>query len=309
MNRRDLVLLSGLLVVLGAGWGLTQPLTKIAVSTGYGPFGLIFWQTVIGAALMAAVSLARGRGLPMRPRALRVYLVIALVGTVIPDTTAYPAYAHLPSGVMSILLSLIPMIAFPMALGLGLERPDWRRMLGLICGLVGVLLLIAPESSLPDRAMLAWIPLALVAPVFYAFEGNYVSRWGTNGLDPVEVMFGASLVGAVASLPLALGTGQFISPLRGWGAAESALVAASVIHVVVYAGYVWMVGRAGAIFAIQVSYLVTGFGVVWAMLILGEGYSTWIWAAMALMMTGVFMVQPRPREALAQVGAIGDNRP
>jgi drug/metabolite transporter (DMT)-like permease len=39
---------------------------------------------------------------------------------------------------------------------------------------------------------------------------------------------------------------------------------------VVYAGYVWLVGRAGAVFAAQVAYLVTLFGVFWAMLILGE---------------------------------------
>ena len=56
-----------------------------------------------------------------------------------------------------------------------------------------------------------------------------------------------------------------------------------------------MVGAAGAMFAVQVSYLVTGFGVIWAMLILGESYSGWVWAAMAVMFLGMFLVQPRER--------------
>lgn len=42
------LLLLGVLLTLGIGWGSTQSLGKIAVSTGHGFFGLIFWQLVIG---------------------------------------------------------------------------------------------------------------------------------------------------------------------------------------------------------------------------------------------------------------------
>ena len=33
-----------ILALIGIGWGSTQPLGKIAASTGHGAFGLIFWQ-------------------------------------------------------------------------------------------------------------------------------------------------------------------------------------------------------------------------------------------------------------------------
>jgi hypothetical protein len=62
-------------------------------------------------------------------------------------------------------------------------------------------------------------------------------------------------------------TGHFIDPRGPWGAPEAAIVLSSLVHAGVYAGYVWMVGRAGAVFAAQVSYLVTPFGVLWAMAI------------------------------------------
>lgn len=307
MSRSDLAVFSGVLILLGAGWGMTQPLTKVAVSTGLGHFGLIFWQLVIGAGLMAVLAHLRNTSLPFHRGALRVYVTIALIGTVIPNSASFQAIAHLPSGVVSILLSLIPMIAFPIALGLRLERFSWLRLGGLGLGLTGVLLLVVPEASLPDRAMLVWVPLALVAPIFYAFEGNYVAKWGTAGLDAIQVLYGASLVGAVMALPLAVGSGQFISPFRVWAAPEWALVASSAIHVLVYAGYVWLVGRAGPVFTVQVSYLVTGFGVIWAMLFLGETYSSYIWAALVLMMCGVFLVQPRRNATLAPDAAMVDN--
>ena len=305
MTRYHLFLLA-ILTVMGAGWGVTQPLSKIAVSEGYQHFGLIFWQLAIGAVVLTVVQMARGRSFTLTGPTMRVYVVIALIGTVLPNSASFAAIARLPSGLISILLSLVPLLAFPIALALGNERFEPWRFAGLLLGLAGVLFIVAPEASLPDRAMIVFIPLALVAPFFYGLEGNVVARWGTAGLGAIEVLHGASVVGALIALPLAVGSGQFIDPRVSWGAPEMALVLSALIHVVVYTTYVWLVGQAGPVFAVQVSYLVTGFGVFWAMLILGETYSVWIWAAMAVILTGVFLVQPRPREALADARESGE---
>lgn len=285
------------LVVLGAGWGLTQPLAKIAVTGGYRHFGMIFWQLAIGAVALGALCLARGRRLPLGPRHLRLYALVALIGTILPNSASYQAAGHLPAGVISILISLVPMFAFPVALALGIDRVSWLRLAGLSAGLLGVVLLVAPETSLPDPAMILWVPVALVAPFFYALEGNYVARWGTEGLDAIQTLFGASVIGCALALPLAVGSGQWIDPRPPWDLRDLAVAGIAVVHAGVYAGYVWMVGRAGAVFAAQVSYLVTLWGIVWAKLILGESYSGWVWGALALMMVGLFLVQPRPRGA------------
>ena len=287
------------LLIMGAGWGITSPLSKIAVSTGHQPLGLVFWQMVIGAVLLGAIVFVRGGRLALGRRQITLYLAIALLGTILPNTASYRAAAHLPAGVMSIVIAMVPMFAFPIALALGQDRFSIARVVGLGLGLGGVALLVGPEASLPDRAMVAFIPLALIAPFFYGLEGNFVGKFGTAGLDPIEVLFGASVFGAVLSLPLALGFGHWLNPLGGFGAPESALVLSSIVHALVYAGYVWLVGRAGAVFAAQVSYLVTIFGVGWAMLILDEAYSGYIWGALGLMLLGMFLVQPRDREELA----------
>lgn len=293
---RDRFVLIGALCAIGAAWGMTQPMAKIAVSQGYQHFGLIFWQMAIGAMLLGAVNLARRKTLPLTRTSIGFYALIALIGTVLPNSASYQAAAHLPSGVMSIVLSLVPMMAFPIALGLGLDRFSLARLLGLALGLCGVALIALPQASLPDQAMVLWIPVALIAPLFYATEGNIVSRWGTHGLDPVQVLLGASIVGTLISAPLALASGQWIDPRPPYGPPDWALIASAVLHAIAYTGYVWLVGRAGSVFAAQVSYLVTGFGIVWAMLILSETYSPYIWSALGLMFVGLFLVQPRKYE-------------
>ncbi len=60
-DLRERLWLTGVLVLLGAGWGITQPLAKIAVSEGYRAFGIIFWQQAITAAVLGGLLFARRR--------------------------------------------------------------------------------------------------------------------------------------------------------------------------------------------------------------------------------------------------------
>jgi drug/metabolite transporter (DMT)-like permease len=281
------------LLLLGTGWGLTQSLSKIAVSTGHREFGLIFWQFVICVAVLGLVVLLRRTRIVLSPAALGMTALIALIGTIIPNGISYAAYTHLPAGIMSIVISAVPLLAFPIALIVGNERFSPLRLLGLAFGFIGVLLIVLPGSALPGPTERLWLIFALASPLCYALEGNSVAKWGTGGLDPISLMFVSSFIGLLLVLPVVLATGQWINPVRTYGAPEYALILSSVIHALMYAGYVWLVGLAGPVFAAQTSYFVTGSGVLWAMTLLGERYSGWVWLALAVMLVGLFLVQPR----------------
>lgn len=282
-----------MLGILGLGWGSTQPLGKMATMSGHGPFGLIFWQLVICVLVLGALSAARGKVLVINRATLRFYVIVAVMGTLVPNATFYISAARLPSGIMSIIISAVPMLAFPLALLLGMERFSAKRLLGLLLGLAAVGVIAAPGAVLPDPAMVAFLPVALVGPLFYAMEATYVARFGTAGLDAVQAMLGASVVGLVLCLPITLATGQFVDPFAGFGRAELALIASSAIHALMYAGYVWLASRAGSVFAAQCSYIVTGAGIVWAMALLGERFSPFVWLAVVLLLCGVALVSPR----------------
>ena len=255
---------------------------------------------------MTVINTFRRKRLPIRRPYLWLYLLLALIGTIIPNTAGYQAAVWLPSGVLSLLLSIVPMFAFPIALAMGLDRFSIRRMGGLASGLAGVLVLVVPGSDLSGSLPAFWIFVALIAGLCYALEGNIVAKWGILDLDAFQVLQGASVTGALIILPVAIATGQFIDPTPPLDAAQMALLASSVVHVLVYSGYMWLVGRAGAVFAVQVSYLVTGFGLIWAKIILSEAYAPTLWIALAMMFAGLYLVQPRPKAALAQVDPISD---
>lgn len=281
------------LVALGLGWGSTQPLGKIATTTGHGPFGLIFWQLVVCVLVLGGLSLWRGKGLVLTRPALTFAVVVAVLGTLVPNATFYISVARLPAGIMSILIAAVPMLSFPIALMLGMDRFSALRLAGLSMGLGGVALIALPGAGLHVAGLSAFVPLALVGPLFYAVEANYVARFGTAGMDAVQAMFMASLVGLILCLPLTLAAGQMFNPLASFGRPEAALLVSSVVHGLCYAGYVWLAARAGAVFAAQCSYLVTIAGVFWAMALLGERLPPQVWVSLVLMLAGVAMVSPR----------------
>ena len=287
---------------MGASWGLTLPLTKIAVSTGHQPFGLVFWQLVIVILVLFCVTRARGKPVVLGRKYMRLFVMVAMFGALLPDVFFYTAAVGLPAGVLSIILASVPLFSLVIALSLGIDKFSWKRLLGLTFGMTGIFLLVGPDTSLPAGTAIVYVLLALLAPLFYATEGNLVALWGTQGLDSVQTLLGASIVGLVLVSPVTLASGQWIDPLAGFGAPEAALVVGAIIHGLVYAGYVWLIGRAGSVFAAQLSYLVNGFGVLWAMIILGESYSTWVWMALAIMLLGVFLVQPRQQSKIAEPG-------
>jgi drug/metabolite transporter (DMT)-like permease len=285
------------LLGMGCAWGLTMPMSKLAVSTGREHFGIIFWQLIIVAMIMAIPLALRPRPNTVGVRHLRLLVVVALFGTIISNSMSYIAAIQLPAGVMAIVMSLIPMSALPIALLWGAETFNWRRLFGLIFGAIAMVILIGPDTSLPNPAAAPFVLLAALATVCYGFEGNYVSRFGLNGLDSIQVLFYSSLLGVVIVTPLAVGTAQFYNPLNGYGIAENALIVSSVAHGFSYASYIWLVGRTGPVFAAQVSYIVTIAGVALSIVLLGESYSGYIWLALALVMIGLFLVQPKARDA------------
>lgn len=282
-----------MLVTLGLGWGMTQPLGKMATMTGHKPFGLIFWQLVVCVLVLGTLSAVRGKGLVFTRATMKFYVIVAVMGTLVPNATFYLSAARLPAGIMSIIISAVPMLAFPMALALRMERFSARRLLGLLLGLAAVALIAAPGAVLPDPALAVFLPVALVGPLFYAMEATYVARNGTEGMDAVQAMLGASVVGLLICLPVTLVSGQFFDPFAGFGRAEAALAGSSAIHALMYAGYVWLASRAGSVFAAQCSYIVTGAGIFWAMALLGERFPPFIWLAVVLLLSGVALVSPR----------------
>ena len=103
MNRVFIFLI---LIAFGTLWGLSIPLTKVAVSSGHHPFGLIFWQFLLSSIILCVlIKIRRSRVVIDRTHVL-FFTVIAFTGTLLPNSASYFAAFHLPAGVMALVIAL-----------------------------------------------------------------------------------------------------------------------------------------------------------------------------------------------------------
>jgi len=282
------------IVLLGIGfaWGGTGPLSKLSISTGNHPVGVTFWTSAIAAAILTAVVLATGRRVRLTRRSTAFFLVCGLLGTALPNSLSYTAYSHLPVGVMMLVIALVPMATLLLALPLGIERPEPRRLVGLALGVAAVAMIALPDTSLPDPDKAIWVILPVMVTLSYAGEGLFIASMRPPGVDTMTIMCGLSWGSLALLTPVLVATGGWVDITR-LGPPELAILGNTAIHVCAYFGYVWLINQTGPVFAAQVGYIVTASGVMFGMLVYGERNSPWIWGAMGLMFVGRTLVKPR----------------
>lgn len=282
----------GVLGLIGIAWGSSQLMSKVIVSAGHHPLGIAVASTALGAVILLIVQVVRGRRLPLGRRDIVFYLICGLLGTALPNTANYTAYQELSVGVIAIVMATVPMATLLGALIFGMERAEPLRMIGVGLGAVAVLLLVVPEASLPEPGQALWVILPVITSLSYSAENIYLAWARRSDLDPFVVLTGLFLGALVLLLPATLATGGWME-LGAFDIAELALVGQTFAHIGAYGGFVWLIGRAGPVFAAQVSYVVTLTGVFLGMTVLGETHSHWVWLSLVAMLAGLALVKPR----------------
>ena len=282
-----------ILIILGLGWGLSFTLGKIAITAGGTPIGLTFWQSLFsGLILLAYVFFRHGKIIIPKKMFLPI-VIITFLSVVIPNIIFYACVEHLDAGVLSISVSVIPLFTYLIAMGLRMDKFKVRRVIGLITGFCALLILILPENSLPDKRDIPWVLLALNCALCYALENIYIDRLALQNFGPIRLVCAVSFVSAIITFLLSLVMDQFfiLQPTNFYLFIST--LGLGFISATAYSIFIYLIGRAGSVFSSLVGYLVTFFGVVWGIIILGESHSVFVWISLAMIMMGIFLVQPK----------------
>ena len=157
-----------LIVGMGVAWGLSFSLAKIAVNYGALPMGAIFWQSILSGLFLLVISALFKKRLWQGLKFLGLCAFIAVCGYIIPGIIYYYAAVHVQAGILSITITLVPLLTYGFSIPLRLEKPTFKRMTGLILGTAAILLIVIPQGSLPDPSDIPWILLACLSSAFYS---------------------------------------------------------------------------------------------------------------------------------------------
>ncbi|MGH6875060.1 MAG: DMT family transporter, partial [Aestuariivirgaceae bacterium] len=229
---------------------------------------------------------------------LGFFLLIGLLGLVIPTALFYYAASRVSAGVLSISVAIVPILTFLASAVYGLEKFALGRLAGVALGTLAIVLLVAPANSLPDRSQLPWVLLAFVSGACYATLNMVLTLKMPTGADSLVVTCGMFTAAALTMVPIVAFTGNFTPLAWPWGPVEFSMIGLGLISFTAYTLYLHLIKFAGPVFTSQVANLVTLFGVLWGMILFGEKHSAWIWLSLATMMAGVMLVAPRTRGAV-----------
>ncbi len=299
----------GMFTLLGLVWGSSFLWIKIAVGNDgqpflgivfpagapvFGPFLLVAFRLLFGLLGLAVVLVARRTRLPRDPKTLLGFAFMGVFNTAIPFTLISWGETRIDSGLASILNGTLPLFTIVFAhFWLRDERIDGSRLLGLIVGFVGVVILVGRDVGAAGRGHDVWGRLAVVAAVVSYGVSAVFSRKYLRGQSPVAQSF---VVLLVAEVCLAL-TVPFVEwpivlpslPIVWFAVVWLGLLGSCLAYLL----YFSLINAWGATRASLVSYVFPIVGLVLGITLLGERLDWRLFAGTALVVGGIVIVNFR----------------
>ncbi len=261
MRRADVIDL----ILIAALWGSSFLFIRMAVPD-FGPIALSGLRTLAGGLLLLPLLFLQGKlGL------LRAHwggiVVIGMFNSAIPFVLFNYATISIPSGTMSIINALTPLWGAAVAwLWLKDVLPP-ARLLGLIVGFTGIIVLVWDKLSLGATGSLLAVLAGVAAPSFYGVAASHTKKY-LMGADPIAAATGSLIAGGIVLLPLTwYAWPQEPISTRAWGALLGLVVLCTSLA---YAMYYRLLMRIGPSKALTCSFLIPVFGVLWGWLWLDE---------------------------------------
>lgn len=288
-----------MLFVLGLSFAFTYPLNRWATTNGVPFLPYVFWQSLGGAVILLVIS-GLIRALPkLRWQHVRVYLVTGALNLAIPYAVLSFVAPKVPSGVLSIGLSLVPVFIYALALAVRLDRFGALRFGGILLGLAGVLLVLLPRTSLPSPDMVPWVALSLAAPLCYAFNAITIALLRPPETHSVPLACGLMFSAALYALIAMVVSGEWWAFGGDFGRGHWSTLGAMANNALAFILIFELIRRAGPVFFSTVNYIATLAGMGFGIWLFADSPTWWIWVALALMFVGLFLVNFTGRAARA----------
>ena len=266
-------------------WGIPYLLIKVAVGR-IEPATLVFLRTIIGAVLLVPIAVARGQIAPLLPR-WRALLVYTAIEIALPWLLLSDAERRLSSSLSGLLVAAVPLIGAVLAAGVGEERLDSRRLLGLLVGLGGVAALLGFDVSSGDLGAVGEIALVTVC---YAVGPLIIIRT-LSDLPTMGVVAASLAVAALAYAPV--GLTHLPASMPPGNVLASIAVLGVVCTALAFLIFFALIAEVGPVRATVITYVNPAVAVALGVILLGERFTAGTAVGFVLILLGCALATRR----------------
>lgn len=301
MGSKGTLIRIGALALL---WGSSFLWIKLALAA-FSPGQIAFGRIVLGAIVLVVLCYAGRNRLPRDPKVWGRLVVAALFGNAVPFFLFGVGERTVDSGVAGVLNATTPLWALLIGVLLRHERRLLSlRMLGLVLGFVGTLLIFAPWQA---HGLASWGALAiLAAAASYAVSYTYIGmKLSGKGTAPMALS-AAQLLTAVPLSALMLPIDGF-SPIHWntWSAVGVVVLGVFGTGAAFAINY-RLIADEGAVTATTVGYLLPVVSVLLGAVALHEQITVLVVIGMVVVLVGVGLTRwqrkPKPEVLVTPAG-------
>ena len=183
---------------------LSSALVK-ALAADYPAVEMMFFRSLVVAAIMLPIQLRTVGWRALRPKQPMSHvwrLAFGFTGML----TAYYGYGHLPLATNTALGFCMPLFLTILSVPLLGERVGWQRIVAVVAGLGGVLLMVQPWAAGADALPAMPVAIVMAGVVTWALAMISIRRMGEQGESNVAIVLwfgvGSTVLAAALCLPV-----------------------------------------------------------------------------------------------------------
>ena len=275
-------------VALGLIWGASFMSVKVALG-GFGPLTVAAGRLTLAAFVLLAVVFATGRKLPRGWSLWAFVLAFAFFSNALPFTLLNWAQQSVTSAFAGVTMASVPLFVLPLAIAfVPGERFSLLKLIGMVLGFLGVVLLLGPREILSGSA--GWAPrMACVLAAFCYALGGLFTRLAP-AMDQIAFSACALALAALGMVPLALIAEGVPTMTKGQPLLALAFLAVFPTAIATLL-LVRTLRSAGPTFVTLVNFMVPLWAVIFGVVLLGEVMPEGFALATALVLAGLAISQ------------------
>jgi len=274
-----------LFILMSVLWGIPYLFIRIAVRE-LDPAVVVFVRLALAAVILLPVAAQRGALGQIR----KYWLLLAglsLIQLVTPFLLISYGELHITSSLTSLLIASEPLLVALFALRLDPgERVNGLRLIGLLIGMLGVIVLLGFDTG-GDSQRLLGAAFVLLATMCYAFSALLIKRPPIAALSSLSVSTAQCVSATIVLLPLAVT--RLPSHLPSLEVIVSLVMLGTICTALAYLAFFMLLGEVGASRGTVFTYVNPAVSVLLGVLLLNEPFGLATVAGFLLIILGSWL--------------------